>query len=64
MYTKNGATASLPLVLYANLVSVGSKLLSSMILFRLTDAVDKVIKKNSVVLEKVEDVSIKFSLLS
>ena len=46
-----------------SLVAVDSKLLSSMILFRLRNAVDKILRENSTVLEKVKDVSTKFSLL-
>ena len=46
-----------------SLVSVGSKLLSNMILFRLGDAVDKVIREGQCGFKKVEDVSTKFSLL-
>ena len=46
-----------------SLVSVGSKLLSNIVLFRLRDAVDKVLREDSAVSEKVEDVSTKFSLL-
>jgi len=45
------------------LVSVGSKLLSNIILFRLRDAVDKVLREEQYSFKKVEDVS-KFSLLS
>ena len=46
-----------------SLLSMGSKLLSNMILFRLKDAVDKVLREEQCALEKVEDVSTKFSLL-
>ena len=46
-----------------SLVSMGSKLIRNMILFRLKDAVDTVLTEESVALEKVEDVLTKFSLL-
>ena len=47
-----------------SLVSVGSKLLSNMILFRLRHAVDKVLREEQCGFRKVEDVSTMFSLLS
>ena len=46
-----------------SLVSVGSKFLSIIILFRQRDAIDKLLNKNSVVLKKVEEISTEFSLL-
>ena len=49
-------------MVYISLVSVGSKLLSNLILFRLRDAVDKVLREEQSGWEKVEDVA-KFSLL-
>ena len=44
-------------------VSVDSKLPSYKILFRLRDAVDKVLREGKCGLKKVEDISTKFSLL-
>ena len=46
-----------------SLVSIGSKLLRNMTLLRLRDTVDKVWKEGQSGLEKVEDVSTKFSHL-
>ena len=46
-----------------SLVSVGSKILSIVLLLRLRNAVDKILREDSAILEEVEDVSTKFSLL-
>jgi len=42
---------------------VADGIFSNVVLFRLRDAIDKVIRKNSVAFERVEDVLTKFLLL-